>query len=509
VDDHHLVLVESHVEEWLRSKGTWSKEEAPSVLVLDDGRRATVVREAVACGSGRTSRWRLEEPHTSGIFRTTLDAALHGGCVHFACSLDLGTPDTFVAPVSYDVFCPGVVHRLLEQSLDWMSGTVPARYMPLRFREGDGGRLVEFIWNPRRTLPVVLVSEFQTAMLIPALDRRIARDLAGLADVASLTEEASWELTHAKGPEWSCFNGAIRLYWPFEGAGAGADAPRSHPLWTVTRMMYGGRDTVAAADWIRGLLRRMVLELSTFTVRLPGAFKAIRSAHREELMQERLEAASEASDYQQLLEVSQEEVAVLRQEMDELESRVEELEAENRQLQAAKMALSHAIEQLRESTEEVAVGDGAKPEPDASPATVAEAVAIARRRHAATLVFGNDVDRGVEGLVASAGPPDRILHYLDELAALTDARRAGPLGGSQVEWLRKRNCEASGESVTVLQNRNEMRKRTWDDGSGQKQRFELHLKPCEAVSPDRCVRIYFLWDDTLGRSIVGWVGRHP
>jgi len=37
----------------------------------------------------------------------------------------------------------------------------------------------------------------------------------------------------------------------------------------------------------------------------------------------------------------------------------------------------------------------------------------------------------------------------------------------------------------------------------------MHLKPNDALSPDRCVRIYFDWDDATRQVIVGWVGRHP
>jgi hypothetical protein len=54
-----------------------------------------------------------------------------------------------------------------------------------------------------------------------------------------------------------------------------------------------------------------------------------------------------------------------------------------------------------------------------------------------------------------------------------------------------------------------MRARTWDDGTGRRRQFELHLKPAEGTSPDRCVRIYFEYDDASGRSIIAWVGRHP
>lgn len=54
-----------------------------------------------------------------------------------------------------------------------------------------------------------------------------------------------------------------------------------------------------------------------------------------------------------------------------------------------------------------------------------------------------------------------------------------------------------------------MQRRTWDDGSGQRRQFEKHLKPNESTSPGRCVRIYYDYDETLKKTIVAWIGRHP
>jgi hypothetical protein len=77
-----------------------------------------------------------------------------------------------------------------------------------------------------------------------------------------------------------------------------------------------------------------------------------------------------------------------------------------------------------------------------------------------------------------------------------------------IQWLRGRGINASGESDTVRNSASEMRKRAWHDGS-KRRTFELHLKPNEVVSPDRCARIYFDFDDQRNCVIVGWVGRHP
>jgi len=82
------------------------------------------------------------------------------------------------------------------------------------------------------------------------------------------------------------------------------------------------------------------------------------------------------------------------------------------------------------------------------------------------------------------------------------------LGLYMVDWLKENGCLASGESETIRNNRTEMGKRTWDDGRAPRE-FNTHMKPSEATSPDRCVRIYFDWDTATEQIVVGWIGRHP
>ena len=118
------------------------------------------------------------------------------------------------------------------------------------------------------------------------------------------------------------------------------------------------------------------------------------------------------------------------------------------------------------------------------------------------------MQEGVRTIAPDAGPPDKIYDYLQALADLARLRRDGPIGAGMVQWLAQRGVAASGESETVRNNRSEMTKRRWHNGRKHEE-FELHLKPAEATAADRCVRIYFNWDDISEKVVVGWVGRHP
>jgi hypothetical protein len=189
----------------------------------------------------------------------------------------------------------------------------------------------------------------------------------------------------------------------------------------------------------------------------------------------------------------------LTQMSDELSERDDEIKALKDQVANLQVAL-----RWRDESQ-----DSVEPVEDTPPATVEDAVLMAMERFTSTLLFGAEVTAGVESLSPDAGPPDKVLSYLEALSALTAARQQGPLGTTPVKWLEALGVIASGESETIRTSAAEMQARTWDDGCGVKRPFEMHLKPNEGTAPDRCVRIYFDYDEALGKTIVAWVGRHP
>jgi hypothetical protein len=235
--------------------------------------------------------------------------------------------------------------------------------------------------------------------------------------------------------------------------------------------------------------------LSAFSVREPQDVTLIRTASERlesDTLRERLR---DASDWEALANDLSEENDRLRIDVAKRNDEVAELREQVANLQQAlQWQLSEA--------------DDVKPQEVAPPATVREAVDQAQKKHPEILLFGDDVLIGLRGLAYDAGPPEKVAQYLATLAEMGCARKAGSLGKSAIMWLRDRGVSASSESETVRNSTAEMAKRTWRDGVGRRP-FDLHLKPNEAVAPDRCVRIYFDFDDGRGKVIVGWVGRHP
>ncbi len=484
-------------EAWLGAKGQRIEERNPEeVLRYLDGREGTVRRSEIDLGAGGLRELVLSEPIDGGAaFETRLLVGLSERTIAVLCDLHVGGRDQPVGPIRFDAGCPRVVRDLLSYDLPWTYGAFPLSKGAVRFRGNEGGdAFASLLTEPTRTLPVVAVTGYEGLLLHPGIADDLSRDLAALAVVALLDGHAAWRLTQVLGAESSCYNGAIRLYWPrFDPA---LDR-QGHPVWTARRLLDNVADTAGAAKRIRNVLRRQILAASAFAIREPAVFDKIRSAERSRRFEMERGDLKSSDDYVRLAESYAREAEELRV---LLASRQEEVEALKAQVENLQISLRWQDADHEESL---------SPDTSVPPATVEDAVARARVEHADALSFGADVDEGVRGLSPDAGPPDKVLSQLQILAALTAARNRGSLGASAVKWLNEHGAICSGESETVRNSPREQGLRTWGDGHGGRKCYDLHLKPNEATSPDRCVRIYFDYDEGTRKHVVGWVGRKP
>lgn len=478
---------------WLEAKGVPGYPEKKIEVTLASNRKASVWAEKVQLGDESVDELVLEESSANQRFLTRICLGVLTGQLQLFLELRAGGDGALVAPVRLDVRCPQILRAFLDRR-SWSAGHTPVRTKPVEWHGSEAARkLLAVIAHAERNLPVVVVSQRNGRTLEASLTTDLARDVSGLALVADVDDAASWAMTKLRGKEWSCYNGAIRVYWPLRGKWG---HPSRQPVWTWDRLMAQAGTEDKAASRIRDQLRRRLLELSTYTFDEPRGFFDLRDRAARARFEALQAAAAETGSHSQLAEQFFEESVRVSKDN-------EALREENARLRDQVSSLSLAL-QFKPELEE----DEIAPDPEEQSDTLARAVARAKADFEGDLRFGDDVDEGVNGLASDAGPPDKIYDQLKILAEMTEIRRKNSLGKNMLDWLKSRGIRASSESESVHNSASEMAKRTWRV-NGQSRRFEMHLKPTDGTSPDRCVRIYFDYDSGEGRTIVGWVGRHP
>jgi hypothetical protein len=368
-------------------------------------------------------------------------------------------------------------------------------------RGSDGGDvLISMIWDSTRALPLIVVSEELGEVLCGGIETQISADLAALAMVARIDVDASWRVTEIAGRDWSCFGGAIRVYWP--GA-ARTQSPFRHQLWTRSRLQESAISVEDAASRLRRQLRRIILAQSAFAIAPPAALGEIQHAARKgelDALRERLLSKERDAEAANDLFLR---AAEMEEQKFQLELENRRLCSEIERLNAERLGLIAALAPTRGDEDDI------EPETEAPPDSLRAAVELAKTRLHTNIVLGEDAESGIPELRDEPRAAEKLLQSLTVLAELSERLRNGPIGIDVLRWLNERGQRASGESETTRNNKRLMAFRTWGDGTGKKQEFEHHLKPTNGVSPDRCIRIYFRYDHGRRIIVVGWIGRHP
>lgn len=519
VTEHSALLeiweeLQKRVTDWIDQKGNrYRTSDGDEHLQLYRGNRlADLLEEDKSSKAGKLFSLRLNEPiGESQEFETTVKCVRNDEVIGVDATLRLGYDAPRVSPLqSFDARCPGVIRDILNFSVPWQVGGWKIQTSSQEVHtDAEIRTLVSALKSPARTMPFVVVSEHENFALHPELPARLAYDLTGLARVFRISAETSWEITKALGKEWSCFNGAIRIYWPFDTS----DNPYRHGLWTREKLMRYATSTEEAADKIRHQIRRKILGLSTMTIPELKLVGEIERTYRREQRAQRLSRAKEDSDWKKLALSLEEDIAELEEDLQQKEDLSRALKESLQQKCAVIEQLDEALKAAQraghDETDLVENPKDIEPATSVPPTTVNEALTEAREKHNDALVFSKDVGAGVDELAEDAGPPDKVLRHLNVLANMgRQYQEEGNLGTSKWDWLKQRNVESSRESDRIRNNDREMEKRTWPFQHG-KEAFEFHTKPTDNVPPDRCVRIYFKWSDARNKLLVGWVGRHP
>jgi len=429
------------------------------------------------------------------LWHSRCEISKFGALTEFSFQLLLQSIQFYIAPVELSLRRPRVVATLLRHFVckhgDTRLSLEPRGISAPRVPEFLQGRLL----SKKRRLPIVLVSRtsvFDKWLVDPA---ELADRLAGIAEVSVLDDKwAGYALSEAVGKIYSCYNGAVRLYWPDFDPGQSPYSP-----------VYVPEKVSALGGRLVELIFRQLAAISAFRF-VPGpvaidALDSLQEQRRKEL-EALKKSAQDRGDFAELFDMS-------AKENKELQKSVDQLKEENSDLKA-KLQLSQenmrAIWEAQEDTEGIATS-GAVSEEEPEPGSVEDAVIAAQSKLSETLVFQESALTSARH--SSFKQPKKAFQALlamhEVCQAWRQSRKDKVAGGTfEQRFADKGFTYKARESMTSKGKWGEEYEATY---KGRRVSIEQHLALGKG-GPDTCLRVHFYIDEEDEKFIVVHVGRH-
>lgn len=358
--------LQAEAMKWLTSKGA-TLVGAAGTYKPEDGSKGTFSIEQAEDGDRTWWLLRLQEETAEGRrFSVALSVTSGSDRIAVHVTLEAGWTTTRIMPVSMDPRCPRVVRNLLSLPGCWYHGASTLRELQTVNGFDAGGALAAELKHDDRTIPFVVISTANGKVALPELDSKLAYDLAGLANVVVLDEDAAWALTDEFGQDLCCYWGAVRLYWPHLAANQDRFF---HPLWTAERLWSSGHNAIETRDRFRKQLRELLFRAAALSVIRPGDIDEIRDAAGRRALSDLRQRAASRDEFKELVDYCatendqlHEERTSLRAQIGKLEAQVARLEAQVARLEGARQALvAHLQAAKGASTEAVSAAEDIQP----------------------------------------------------------------------------------------------------------------------------------------------------
>ncbi len=330
------------VDTWLSEKGVGNPAAETGIFnSKTPGAKGSFENSTLTSTSGTLREVSLTEPTKDGhTFKTNLSLTNAGGSIVVYLTLAASNAGDMVAPTAFYPRCPALIRELLGLEIHWSFGgseIPPAEHISLA-GEKSAEKLVGYLTNPERSLPVTVVSELDGEPIWPELAEKLSNDLAGLSSVVRIDGDASWALNDFLGKTKSCYLGAVRIYWPLTRGTDEASELRSK-VWTAERLLSNDADGKGLSRFTTSL-RRQVMSVAALSVDAPHEIRRLKSEHSRARLA-KLEAKADANS---------EELELARLFIEENETLKDELEAAKAEIakQSARAdAAEYAIEVLK------------------------------------------------------------------------------------------------------------------------------------------------------------------
>jgi hypothetical protein len=460
-----------------------------------------------SCGEMRLCGIEWQHPDDEDrtvLWNTSCTIASDGQAVQVAFVLRISSASFVVKPASFKLGRPRVLAKILTDfpcSLDGVP--IPTKHTVVT--QQDIARLVAgTLMNTSRVLPVIVVSPDSWTDRLHVAPGKLQGQLLGFAEIVALKDKwAAFRLTDEVGRELSCYNGAVRLYWP----GLRRDSDwRDHPLYFPDRLAEMERETGGlGVNLFRFLASVASIRHAEGNVvrKVRHALDAQRAAHVEAMRQQLQQETHEPEGLREFFEEFQptlDENDRLRKELETAQMRALELEKE---VQDAKANLANVF-QYREQAQAQAV----QRERDAEPETVLEALTRIRDRYPDLLVV---YDSAVESAEESDfGRPAQVLEALLAIAEVGAAWRKARKAKKNFKPLKSAFAEKISCKYAVRESQQTMNMYGGErvfrhQGASRTMEEHLTLGGGDRVN---CLQIYFQFDVDSKKVHIGYCGVH-
>jgi len=353
---------------------------------------------------------------------------------------------------------------------------------------------------PNRSLPVVMVSH-DTYSDRPVVDAdEIHASLLGLAQVVLLQDKwASFVLTDILGKQLSCYNGAVRLYWPGLTL---QSTPLDHPLFFASSIRYH-RD---AGQPLHKHLFRKLAAISAIRYAEGTIIREVRTRAEDERraqLQALREQLHQTADYDKILEESQkilDDNETLRSDRESLRARIRELEDEI-------ITFKENITLMSQHREEGGTEDeGPEPQPSEC-STVGEALDRASAEFAESIIVWDSARRSAED-----SPFARPMRVYEALMAIHEVCQAHYLARAKSKSIGPWEKAFEQRGFKYAAHESEMTMNLYGkerdfSHQGRRKRMQKHIT-IGGGDRENCLSIYFDPNDGLRKIDIGYCGLH-
>lgn len=356
--------------------------------------------------------------------------------------------------------------------------------------------LCEDLADPARPHPIVLVSR-RAVDDIPLVDaQQLAESLSGVAKVYELVDKwSAFRLTELLGKALSCYEGAVRIYWPRFSPQAD---PFVHPLWMPWQFADDG-----SADRSLRQVARTVFDAASFRHVEPHEMQALRRAAERDVRLAMRANAIDSADTDKLLE----DLYKLEDKLKEAESQNDELAKECETLRANSMALASTASWNQEFQASPSNPPLPQPQTHTLIETVLDVVKVAKAK-AKHLKF-------LPSALTSARDspfkhPDRVLQALeaiDEVASIwVESLQSGKSVGSLRELFKSKYGFNYADDVSQT-SKSKWAEEYKTSHDGKDYDISPHIT-IGGKQADTCLSIHWAWNKDLKKVMVAHVGRH-